>query len=66
MELLVVCCGDVCCDCMTAGRGTIEVHWMLRPGAGFVSHCQPAEHGLLYFLSLLRAFLLNAIKRNQA
>ena len=57
----------VCCGCMTAGRGAIEVHWALRPGAGFVSHCQPAEHGLLLssFLSLLSAFLLNATKRNQ-
>ena len=39
---------------------------MLRPGAGFVQHCQPAARGMLSFLSLLRAFLLNAIKRDQA
>ena len=25
------CCFGVCCDWMTAGRGAIEVHWMLRP-----------------------------------
>ena len=29
---------------------------MLRPGAGFVQHCQPAARGLLSFLSLIRAF----------
>ena len=52
--------------CMTAGRGVAEVHWMSRPGACDVSHRQHAEHGLLSFLSLLRAFLLNVIKRNQA
>ena len=46
--------------------GATEVNWMLRPGAGSVWHCQPAARGLLSFLSLLRAFLLNAIKRNQA
>ena len=52
-------------ESVTAGRGAIEVHWMLRPGAGFVSHCQSAEHGRLSFLSLLSDFLLNAIKRNE-
>ena len=31
-----------------------------------VEHCKPAARGLLSFLSLLRAFLLNAIKHNQA
>ena len=31
-----------------------------------MEHCKPAARGLLYFLSLLRAFLLNVIKRNQA
>ena len=50
---------------MTAGQGATEVYWMLRPGAGSVSYCQPAARGLLSFLSLLRDFLLNAIKRNQ-
>ena len=43
-------------DC---GPGAIEVYWVMsRPGAGSVSHCQPAAHGLVSFLSLLRAFLL--------
>ena len=51
---------------MTAGRGATEVHWMLRPGACDVQHCQPAARGLLSFLSLLRAFWLNVIKRNGA
>ena len=50
--------------CMTAGRDVLEVYWMSRPGACDVEHCQPAARGLLSFLSLLRAFLLNAIKRN--
>ena len=31
-----------------------------------VEHCKPAARGLLSFLSLLRAFLLNVIKHNQA
>ena len=51
---------------MTAGRGATEVHWMLRPGAGSVLHFQPAARGLLSLISLVRAFLLNVIKRNQA
>ena len=54
---------------MTAGRGVIEVEvdGMPRPGACDVEHFQPAARGLLSFLSLLGAFLLNAIKqRNQA
>ena len=54
-----------CCYCMTAGRGATEVYWMLRPGAGSISHCQPAARGLLYLISLLRVFLRNVIKRNQ-
>ena len=57
---------DVCCYCMTAGWGAIEVYWMLRPGASSVLHCQPAARGLLSLISLLRAFLLNAIKRNRS
>ena len=44
---------------MTAGRDVVEVHWMPRPGACDVLHRQPAAHGLLSFLSLLGAFLLN-------
>ena len=50
---------------MTAGRGATEVHWMLRPSAGFVQHYQPAARGLLSLISLLGAFVLNVIQRNQ-
>ena len=55
-----------CCYCMTAGRGATKVYWMLRPGAGSVSHCQPAARGLLSLISLLRAFFTkrSLIKRN--
>ena len=49
-------------DCVTAGRGAIAVHWMLRPGACDVKHCKLAARGLLSFLSLLGAFLLTVIK----
>ena len=31
-----------------------------------MEHCKPAARGLLSLISLLRAFLLNVIKRNQA
>jgi len=51
--------------CMTAGRGATEVYWMLRVRRLVVEHCKLAARGLLSFLSLLGAFLLNATKRNQ-
>ena len=55
-----------CCYCMTAGWGATEVYWMLRPTAPCdVKHFKLAVRGLLSFISLLGAFLLNAIKRNQ-
>ena len=59
------CCVLSVVICMTAGQGVVEVHWMPGPGACDVLHRQPAAHSLLTFLSLLRAFLLNVIKRNQ-
>ena len=37
-----------------------------RPRGSLEKHCKLAARGLLSFLSLLRAFLLTVIKRNQA
>ena len=55
------------CYCMTAGWGETEVPMDVSSRRlAHVLHRHLAEHGLLSFLSLLRAFRLNAIKRNQA
>ena len=52
---------------MTAGWGETEVPMDVSSRRlALVLHRHLAEHGLLPFLSLLGAFLLNAIKRNQA
>ena len=53
---------------MTAGWGESEVLMDVSSRRlALVQHRHlPAHGGLLSFLSLLRAFLLNAIKRNQA
>ena len=51
---------------MTAGWGETEVPMDVSSRRlALVLHRHLAEHGLLSFLSLLGAFLLNAIKRNQ-
>ena len=51
---------------MTAGWDETEVPMDVSSRRlALVLHRHLAEHGLLSFLSLLRAFLLNAIKRNQ-
>ena len=64
------CCGAcfaVRCYCMTAGWGETEVPMDFSSRRlALVLHRHLSEHGLLSFLSLLGAFLLNAIKRNQA
>ena len=61
-------CRAVRCYCMTAGWGeTGEVPMDVSPRRlARVLHRHLSEHGLLSFLSLLRAFLLTVIKRNQA
>ena len=52
---------------MAAGWGETEVPMDVSSRRlAFVLHRHLAEHGLLSFLTLLGAFLLNAIKRNQA
>ena len=52
---------------MTAGWGETEVPVDVSSRRlALVLHRHLAEHGLLSFLSLLRAFLLNVIQRNQA
>ena len=52
---------------MTAGWGETEVLMDVSSRRlARVLHRLLAEHGLLSFLSLLRAFPLNVIKRNQA
>ena len=52
---------------MTAGWGETEVPMDVSSRRlALVLHRHLAEHGLLSFLSLLRAFLLNVIKRNLA
>ena len=52
---------------MTAGWDETEVPMDVSSRRlALVLHRHLAEHGLLSFLSLLGAFLLNAIKRNQA
>ena len=51
---------------MTAGWGETEVHMDVSSRRlARVLHRQLAEHGLLSFLSLLGAFRLHVIKRNQ-
>ena len=65
------CCCSAClvarCYCMTAGWGETEVLMDVSSRRlARVLHRLLAEHGLLSFLSLLRAFHLNVIKRNQA
>ena len=47
-------------DCVTSER----VSLLLAPPCD-VEHCKPAERGLLSLVSVLRAFLLSAIKRNK-
>ena len=65
--LLCSACFAACCYCMTAGWGEIEVLMDVSSRRlALVLHRHLPTHGLLSFLSLLRAFLLNAIKRNQA
>ena len=55
------------CYCMIAGWGETEVHMDVSSRRlARVLHRHLAEHGLLSFLSLLGAFYLNVIKRNQA
>ena len=52
---------------MTAGWGETEVPMGVSSRRlARVLHRHLAEHGLLSFLSLLRAVRLNVIKRNQA
>ena len=52
---------------MTAGWGEIEVLMDVSSRRlALVQHRHLPAHGLLSFLSFLRAFLLNVIKRNQA
>ena len=52
---------------MTAGWGETEVPMDVSSRRlARVLHRHLAEHGLLYFLSLLEAFRLHVIKRNQA
>ena len=52
---------------MTAGWGETEVLMDVSSRRlALVQHRHLPAHGLLSFLSLLRAFLLNVIKRNQA
>ena len=52
---------------MTAGWGETEVPMDVSSRRlALVLHRHLAERGLLSFLSLLGAFLLNVIKRNQA
>ena len=54
------------CYCVTAGWGETEVPVDVSSRRlALVLHRHLAEHGLLSFLSLLGAFLLNVIKRNQ-
>ena len=65
------CCCSACfaarCYCMTAGWGETEVPMDVSSRRlALVLHRHLAEHGLLYFLSLLGAFRLHVIKRNQA
>ena len=65
------CCCSACfaarCYCMTAGWGETEVLMDVSSRRlARVLHRHLAEHGLLSFLSLLRAFRLHVIKRNQA
>ena len=51
---------------MTAGWGEIEVFMDISPRRrALVQHRHLAERGLLSFLRLLSAFLLNVTKRNQ-
>ena len=40
--------------------------WSVVPAPCDVKHCRPAARGLLSFLSLLKAFLLNVIQPTQA
>ena len=55
------------CYCMTAGWGETEVPMDVSSRRlARVLHRHLAEHGLLSFLSLLGAFRLHVIKRNQA
>ena len=55
------------CYCMTAGWGETEVLMDISSRRlARVLHRHLAEHGLLSFLSLLRAFRLHVTKRNQA
>ena len=60
------CCSLFLCDCgpdATSNAIALEValrRWLC------LAFPHPAAHGLLSLISLLRAFLLNVIKRNQA
>ena len=64
--LLCSACFVACRYCMTAGWGETEVLMDVSSRRlARVLHRHLAEHGLLSFLSLLRAFRLNVIKRNQ-
>ena len=63
------CCCGAClaarCYCMTAGWGETEVLMDVSSRRlARVLHRLLAEHGLLSFLSLLRAFRLHVITRN--
>ena len=65
------CCCGAClaarCYCMITGWGETEVPMEVSSRRlALVLHRHLAEHGLLSFLGLLRAFSLNVMKRNQA
>ena len=67
--LLCSACIAARCFCVTAGQGAtsnaIALGVALRRRL-CLAFPHPAAHGLLSLISLLRAFLLNVIKRNQA